>query len=146
NSNTCVFLVRVIAYHLSVTSTNDSGPGTLRQALLDANAAPGENLVTFSLAGGGGHKIHLLSALPDITSPVILDGWSQPGFAGLPLIELEGGNSFDGLHITAGYSTVRGLAMHDFATALRLESNGGNLIQGNYIGTDLTGLTALGNS
>ena len=146
NTNSCAFTIRVIPYQLLVTSTNDSGPGTLRQALLDANDAPGENLVAFNLSGGGGHKIHLLSALPTVTSPVIIDGWSQPGFSGLPVIELEGSNTFDGLVIGAGSSTVRGLALHGFANGLRLETNGNNVIQGNFIGTDLSGTNPLGNS
>ena len=147
NSNSCAFTIRVIPYQLVVTSTNNSGPGTLRQALLDANDAPGENLILFSLAGSGGHKIHLLSALPSVTSPVIIDGWSQPGFAGLPVIELEGtSNSFDGLVIGAGSSTVRGLALHGFANGLRLETNGNNVIQGNFIGTDLSGTNPAPNS
>jgi len=79
NTNTCTFTIRVIPYRLPVTvsSAADSGPGSLRQALLDANDSPDENLVVFSLPGPGPNKISLLSALPEVTSPTIIDGWSQ---------------------------------------------------------------------
>src|SRR5439155_22608264 len=54
--------------------------------------------------------------------------------------------AIDGLVILSGASTVRGLALHDFATAIRLETNGSNVIQGNFIGLDLTGTNAPGNT
>ena len=151
NSNSCSFIVRVIPYRLPVVVSTlaDSGPGTLRQAILDANDSPDENLVVFSLPGSAPYSIHLLSALPAITSPIILDGSSQPGFVGTPLIELDGStssNAIDGLVIRAGSSTVRALDLHGFANAIRLENNGGNIIQGNFIGTDTTGTNASGNS
>ena len=37
----------------TVTSTANSGPGTLRQAILDANASPGTDTINFNLPGGG---------------------------------------------------------------------------------------------
>ena len=148
NSNSCSFIVRVIPYELPVASTDDSGPGTLRQALLDANDSPDENLVVLRLPGPGPYTIHLLSPLPVITSPVIIDGSLQTGSNTAPGIELDGSglsNGTDGLVIQAGSSTLRGLALHGFATAIRLETNGGNIIQGNFIGTDLTGTNLAGN-
>jgi len=88
------------------------------------------------------------SALPEITSPVIIDGWSQPGFAGSPLVELDGSTAseaIDGLLVRSLSNTIRGLVLHGFTTAIRLESDGGNVIQGNFIGTDSTGTNAAGN-
>src|SRR5262249_44556098 len=149
NSNSCSFIVRVIPYKLKVTSLADAGPGTLRQALLDGNDSPDENLIVFELPGAGPFVIHLLSRLPTISSPTIIDGWSQLGSNGPPVIELDGGagtNAFDGLVIGSGDSTIRGLALHGFATALRLVTNGNNVIQDNFIGTDTTGTNAAGNS
>jgi len=75
---------------LAVTNTNDAGAGSLRQAMLDANAGTGLHTITFNIAGGGVHTISPLSALPTIVFPVIIDGTTQPGFAGSPLIELNG--------------------------------------------------------
>src|SRR5258708_20235346 len=151
NSNSCTFTIRVIPYrlHVIVSSLADSGPGTLRQAILDANDSPDENLVVFNFPGSAPYTIHLLSALPAITSPIIIDGWSQPGFSGTPVVEVDGStanNSIDGLVIQSGPSTVRGLALHGFATAIRLTTAGTNVIQGNYIGTDTSGTNALGNT
>src|SRR6266705_177468 len=148
NSNSCRFIVRVIPYQLLVTSTNDSGPGSLRQALLDGNDSPDENLVIFSLPGAGPYKISLLSALPEVTSPVIIDGWSQSASNATPVVELDGSspsNGIDGLVMTAGSNTIRGLALHGFRTAIRLANQGGNVVQGCFIGTDLTGTNAAGN-
>ena len=149
NTNTCSFTVRVIPYRLYVTNTNDDGDGSLRQALLDANAASGENLILFDIPGTLPHTIQLLSALPEITSPVIIDGWSQPGFSSKPVIEANGSlidEQVDGLILTGGSNTVRGLVLNGFATALTLKSGNSSFIQGNYIGTDATGTNVVGNS
>src|SRR6266540_575054 len=121
-----------------VTTVADNVPGSLRQAILDSNANPGADTITFNIGGGGVQTIHPTSALPDITDPVTIDGTTQPGFAGSPLIELNGGSagSAAGLRITAGSSTVRGLVINGFALdGIVLSGSGGNLIAGNYIGT-----------
>jgi len=153
NSNSCTFTIRVIPYRLfvttNVTTTADSGPGSLRQALLDANDSPGENLVVFNIPGPGPHIINLESALPEITSPVIINGWSQPGFAGLPLVTITGAgltNAIDGLVLHAADNTVRGLVLNGFATAIKILGQGNNVIQGNFIGTDASGVAAAPNS
>jgi len=152
NSNVCTFTIRVIPYRLvvttNVTTTADNGPGSLRQALLDANDSPGENLVLFNISGPGPYVINLESPLPEITSPVIINGWSQPGFAGLPLITVTGtalSNGADGLVLYAGNSTVRGLVLNGFATGIKV-LGGNTAIQGNFIGTDASGIVAAPNS
>src|SRR5215218_2730997 len=70
-----------------VTNVNDSGAGSLRQAMLDANANPGKDLITFNIAGPA-RRIQPQLGLPDITDPVVIDGSTQPGFAGTPIVEL----------------------------------------------------------
>ncbi|HEU5249882.1 MAG TPA: hypothetical protein VFW15_07830, partial [Thermoanaerobaculia bacterium] len=50
-----------------VVNTSDSGAGSLRQAILDANAAPGADLIGFSIPGPGVHTISPLSSLPALT-------------------------------------------------------------------------------
>jgi hypothetical protein len=123
----------------TVTNTADSGPGSLRQAILDANANPGLDTIAFAIPGSGVQTITVpATALPSITSPVVIDGTTQPGYAGSPLIELHGGQN-NGISITAGGSTLRGLVLNSFSTAILLQSGGGNLIEGCYIGTDATG-------
>jgi hypothetical protein len=131
-----------------VTSTNDSGAGTLRQALLEANNLSATPRIVFAIPGPGPHTIRPLSRLPPIREPLVLDGWSQPGFSGQPRIQLNGASAgaVDGLLILAGGTTVRGLAIHAFQRdGIRIEGEGGNIIQGNFIGTDSTGSLSLSN-
>src|SRR5438045_5667219 len=73
-----------------VTNTNDSGAGSLRQAITDANNHSGADVISFSIAGAGVHTITPGTQLPNITSPVTIDGSTEPGFAGMPLIEISG--------------------------------------------------------
>jgi hypothetical protein len=117
-----------------VTNTNDSGPGSLRQAIIDANNTPGTDTVTFNIAGAGLRTITLLSGTPPITSPIVIDGTSQPGYAGTPIIELTGGRSGvagDGLWIQAGNSII-----NKCAKGITIGNVGGNTIEGsNDIGT-----------
>ena len=74
-----------------VNTTADSGPGSLRQAILDSNAATGgTSTIDFAIPGQGVQTIAPISPLPAITKSVLIDGFSQPGYAGTPLIELSG--------------------------------------------------------
>ena len=148
NSSSNSFTIRVIPYRLYVVyNTDDSGPGSLRQAILDGNDGPDENMIIFQLAGSGPFVINLQSPLPAIASPTILDGWSQSGSNAAPIVEVVGlSNTFDGLVLQSGPSVVQGLSLHGFATAIRIEGAGTNVIQGNYIGVDVTGTNAPGNA
>jgi hypothetical protein len=127
-----------------VTNTNDAGPGSLRQAILNANANPGSDVITFNI-GSGLQTITPTSTLPDISDPVVIDGTTQPGFSGSPIIELNGTNipslpNHSTLFITAGNTTVRGLIVNHFQDgAIALLTAGGNHIEGCYLGTDATG-------
>lgn len=64
---------------LTVTNTNDTGAGSLRQALIDANAAPNVNRIHFNISGACPRVITLASLLPTIAEPVVIDGYTQPG-------------------------------------------------------------------
>jgi hypothetical protein len=67
----------------TVTNGADSGPGSLRQAILDAQATPGANAIVFNIPGAVCPRtIDLSSPLPDITQDLVIDGSSQPGFLG----------------------------------------------------------------
>ena len=150
---------QIDAASFAVTNTNDSGAGSLRQAIIDANANLGTDTIDFNIPGVGPHTIQPLLALPTITDPVIIDGYTQPGASpntngpGLGLnttltIELDGTNSVGahGLNIVAGGSTVKGLVINRFTgNGIFLISGGGNVVEGNFLGTDITGTTALGN-
>ncbi|MCS6805114.1 MAG: right-handed parallel beta-helix repeat-containing protein, partial [Blastocatellia bacterium] len=116
----------------------------------DANANPGADLIVFNITPAGAKTISPPTKLPTITSPVTIDGTTQPGFSGSPVIELDGAGAgvvSSGLLITAGSSVVRGLVINRFGSnGIVIEANGGNLIEGNFIGTNLTGTADLGNS
>ncbi len=64
---------------LTVTNTNDSGAGSLRQALIDANAAANFNAIRFNIPGACPRTITLASLLPDILHPIAIEGYTQPG-------------------------------------------------------------------
>jgi len=148
----------------TVTNTNDSGAGSLRQAILDANANAGLDNISFNIPGSGPHTIALLSALPDITGPVVIDGYTQPGASANTLavgsdavlkIQLDGVNvpNSHGLNLVSGSngSTIRGLAIYRFTDSVLIiagiRTEVPAVITGNYLGTDATGAaSSLGNS
>ena len=124
---------------ITVTSTADSGPGTLHQALIDSNESVGVlDTIAFGIPGAGIHTIVVSTDLPTATDPVIIDGATQPGYAGSPLIELTESTPTQGLRISAGNSVVRGLAIFEFGVQLTLISNGGNAVEACYIGINAT--------
>jgi hypothetical protein len=131
-----------------VDSVTTGDQCTLRAAIQEANVTSGADTIRFIISTGV-QTISPSSALPTITDPVTIDGTLQPGFAGSPIIELDGsgaGNSESGLTITAGSSTVKGMAIYNFAQhGIHLQTGNGNIIVGNYIGTDASG-TASGKS
>src|SRR5215218_6853479 len=105
-----VFEPRVLLAVFTVTTTDDAGPGSLRQAITSANSAAGGDVIEFNIPGGGQKIIRPASPLPDVSDPVDINGRSQPGAAsGDILIELDGsaaGGSTSGLFITVGATTL----------------------------------------
>jgi IPT/TIG domain-containing protein/S-layer family protein len=143
----------------TVTNTDDSGAGSLRQAILDANAAAGADTIAFNIVGSGVHTIVLVTELPDITGPATIDGYTQPGSSpntqdttqGLNtvlLIEIDGtalpANTVNCLDVAAADTTIRGLVINRCGGAgIRLQSTADNaVIEGNFIGTDPTGMAS----
>lgn len=119
----------------------DSSDCTLREAINAANANPGADTIAFGI-GSGPQTIALATDLPIITDPVTIDGSTQPGPSGPPIVELDGTNAENrgGLDITSGNSTVRGLVLNRFSDgAIVLATNGGNRIEGSFIGTNIAG-------
>lgn len=133
----------------TVLNTNASGVGSLRQAVLDANAHPGADTIAFAIAGAGVKTIAPTNALPQVIDPVTIDGTTQPGYSGTPLIQLSGqsaGASANGLLLLGGNCLVRGLAINRFAlSGIRIESLGSNVIQRVFLGADPSGTVAVGN-
>jgi CSLREA domain-containing protein len=146
----------------TVNTTEDPGDGlctvahcSLREAANAANARANDatpDQIHFNISGNGSQTIPLSSTLT-ITNPVIIDGLTQSGASCDPLnllITLDGTNAgpnADGLNISAGSTTVRGLIITRFGqNGLRLDTNGGNVVECNAIGTDVNRTPNLGNA
>ncbi len=143
-----------------VTSTANSGAGSLRQAIINANTTSGNDSIHFNIPGAGPHTIRLTTALPSITEAVVIDGYTQPG--ALPntnpsgainavlKIELDGVSLPGGAHgltIAGEGSTVRGLVINrSGGDGIHLVGGGNNVIEGNFLGTNATGSFARANS
>jgi CSLREA domain-containing protein len=132
----------------TVTTTGDANDGvcdsshcSLREALGAANENPGPDTVAFSIPGTGPHEIHPESSLPDITDPITIDGTTQDGSAERLQVTVNGvfvgGEAAVGFRVTAGNSTIRGLAVIRWEhIGIELDGAGGNSIEGTYIGAD----------
>jgi parallel beta-helix repeat protein len=135
-------------------SRGADGQISLREAILAANQTENDidrDVIGFNIAGAGVRTIQPTSALPAITGLVVLDGATQPGYMGLPLIELSGinaGAGVTGLIVHAGGSgtIIRALAINRFAgNGIRIDGGGNNLLEGNFIGTNAAGTAAAPN-
>lgn len=113
---------------------------TLRAAIEQANVKPGADVIKFAL-GSGHQRIRPNSQLPVVTDPVTIDGTTQPGYLGEPLIHLIGTNAgnANGLEVHALGATIRALGIHGFQrNGITLAVNGGNVIELNHIGPETT--------
>jgi CSLREA domain-containing protein len=114
------------------TCTDTVNDCTLRGALELANALAGRQRIHFNVPGAGVRTITLTSPLT-VSDPADLDATTQPGYAGTPIIALNGTNrSFDGVIFNATGS-FSGFGMIQFAIALTINANNVT-VQRNYIG------------
>ncbi len=136
-----------------VTNSGDSGAGSLRQAILDANGNPGLDSVAFNLPSGGGQSIDLATEI-EVTDDVVIDGYTQPGSSAntdpkadnaVIVVDLQG-NGTDGILVTGGAALIRGLVMHGFQNAIHLNAAGGSFVGGCWIGLLPDGQSAPGNA
>ncbi len=139
-----------------VTSTEGGGPGTLRQAILDANMNPGLDTIEF-VTMESMPTVFLDTDLPAITDPVVLDGTTEPAFSGTPIVEITAGGGSQigngmqpptsGFMISSGGCTLRGFVINSIpGNAIEMVTNDGNIVEGNFLGTDRTGTTSINNS
>jgi hypothetical protein len=139
----------------TVKNTNDAGPESLRWALTAANTTPGDDDVTFDIPGAGPHVIQPATALPWLTEEIRIDGTTQYGYAGMPVIEIDAVDVPNGLVLATSNSLIRGLAIHSAGltmgagapngNGIRIQGNANTLLR-NHLGTDAAGLAALGNN
>jgi hypothetical protein len=165
---------RMLTIFFTVTNTDDSGPGSLREAILSANSATDDVTIQFAIPASAPHfedvdsalpggdadpdafVISPLSPLPDLNNPaypITLDGQSQAIWSGSdtnpfgPEIVLNGSQAgwSDGLWIGSSGNRVIGLNIQQFARHGVFIGGAGNVLTQNYIGTDATGTVARGN-
>src|SRR5258708_5783313 len=153
-----------------VTTLQDSGPGSLREAIMavNTNSAGLTNLILFQIAQFSNtvNTIILSNYLPAITNPVFIDGYSQSnaspntvivGDNAVLLVELNGSQVTDPLHtfgldLVGGSNTIRGLVINRFtspnptnpAAAIRIQSSANDIV-GNFLGTHASGAIRLAN-
>jgi uncharacterized repeat protein (TIGR01451 family) len=138
---------RVLLSTYVVTNTNDdTNAGSLRWAIQQVNNDPTPNTIDFGISGSGTQTVKLTSALPALTEPVLIDGTSQNGYQGSPVIVIDGSSlpgGSNGLTLSAGASTVRGLAIVGFSgSGIVLNSAGSDVVSSNYLGVVPSGLLA----
>lgn len=152
---------------VQVSNTNDAGIGSLRQAILDANANPAFNIIGFNIPGTCPRTIALDTELPSITDAVSIRGYSQPGSRQnssllidnaticVELVEASGHTVINGLRFRPATDQdsldVSGLAIGGFNRGIFIDhvetDNGaGYSIWGNFIGLAADGSSARANS
>jgi parallel beta-helix repeat protein len=131
----------------SVTNTNDGGAGSLRDALTQSNNHAGVDTIEFHIASSS-KVIRPSSPLPEVWDPAAIDGTTQAGYAGKPLVQVDGANAgakANGFKLWGG-STLKGLSVTNFAVdGVDLLNRGklaGNVVRGMWIGLDLAGNAA----
>src|SRR3954451_20592263 len=73
----------------SVTNTNDGGAGSLRDALTRSNNTAGVDTITFNISASS-KVIRPTSVLPEVWDPAVIDGTTQGGYTGRPLVQIDG--------------------------------------------------------
>ena len=127
----------------SVTSLGSGGAGSLRQAILDANASPGADTIDFAVSG----TIRVgRSSLPAITDKLAIDGASAPSFAGSPVVAVDY-HGTKGLRFARGAdgSALRSLSLVNAANAGVTLDASRVTIAGNFIGLRADGRTVSAN-
>jgi len=131
----------------TVTTTGDSGAGSLRQAITDANAAAGADTIAFDIAGAGVQTIVLTSALPAVTDVTVLDGYTQPGASPNTLPLAQGTNAVLNVEVSgaavatepcltwaASGGRIQGLVVNRCPIG-EIHVTGSVTIAGNFLGT-----------
>jgi hypothetical protein len=148
----------------TVTNTNDSGVGSLRDAIDQSNSTVGvTDTIAFNITGTGCTgtptvcTIQPASSLPTLTDPVIIDGYTQAGSSpntlavgdnAVLLVEIDGigiNGAASAFRIRSDNTVIKGLVINRFTNpAISIETGQGHVIRGCFIGTDPTGTAAAG--
>jgi parallel beta-helix repeat protein len=151
-SNNWIYLYGYVRTIFVVNSTGDaldSFPGdgicadatgacTIRAALQEASISPAPDAVHFAI-GSGSQTIALTNDSLVVLGEITIDGTTQPGYDGTPLITIDGSalSYAHGLSIMDGRATIRGLALRGFNVAVACVGGSGHAIMNNWIGPDV---------
>lgn len=158
----------------AVVNTNNTGQGSLRQFITNANALSNTGLAQSGLTAGIENAIWMISngsssaglrsgnnfftgsvatiaptsALPAVTDAISLDGSKQPGFSSTPVIELSGASAgaSSGLTLSVAGSTLNQLCIDRWGVAGVVVGGGTNTLTNNFIGTTPAGTAAAANA
>jgi hypothetical protein len=148
----------------TVTNTNASGPGSLDQAIQDANGNVGADIINFAIPGPPPFIIQptTFPGITPITDAVTINGYTQPGSAMAPMYTISplrvsqifllgpapGPGFFAGLTINADNVEISGLSIGGFnASGITVLNGHDNIyIWGNFIGMDPSGVGAAPNA
>jgi len=124
-----------------LANKGSDGRISLREAIQAIDNTPNSGTpyqIIFNIPGSGVQTINVTSPLPQITQPVIIDATTQPGYAGTPLIQLNGAGNVqgtNGLEINAASTTVKGFSIYGFSgNAIQVDAVASSVIQSNYLG------------
>jgi hypothetical protein len=131
----------------TVTTTADSGAGSLRQAIINANNAAGADTIEFDIPGAGVHTIVLGSALPVVSDALTIDGYTQDEAAPNTAALADGTNAVLTVEVSgaavgaepcltwaASGGRVQGLVMNRCPIGT-IHATGSVTITGNFLGT-----------
>lgn len=118
----------------TVSTTNDSGANSLRDAIINAN--PGAT-IAFAIPGVGVETITLAAALPNIAADVVIDATTQPGYSGTPLIIIDGNKNVTDITVNSGVNArLRGLSITHGQGSI-----GGGVLNNGTLTLDLSSVT-----
>ena len=153
-----------LALDFTVINVDDSGDGSLRWAINQANSNTGADRILFDIPAGlcdpfySYCTISPLTTLPVLTDDgTTIDGYSQSGAAKatessppILMIQLNGSlaTNTNGLNIGSADNIIQGLIINRFdfnGIAIGTSGATGNVIKGNFIGTNFDGTASQGN-
>ena len=126
---------------VSKITTDPLECGGLYFAVEMANSTLKHDTISFDL-GASGFTI-LLNAPLEITSPLVIDGHTDPAYGDVPVVHIQSelalNQNFNGINVMSDSVFIRGLRFNGFSHAINVENSEYVQVFENYIGTDSAG-------
>ncbi len=127
-----------------------NGVCTYVAAVQESNASVGQlDTINFNLSGAAPHQITFAGNGPSVTDPAVIDATTNPDYVSAPTVLLKGPGptgTQSGVPVTAGGTTIRGLAIDNFGTGINLSGGDGNVVEANYVGLTTAGTVVSGSA